>query len=69
MVHRWRDEGRRKREQEEIRRKGRRWTNDALEIDTDNVEAEADESSESEDDEEDNQDSEEVKALKVDEFF
>ncbi|KAF8132829.1 hypothetical protein EV363DRAFT_1397750 [Boletus edulis] len=50
-----RDEDRHEREQEEIRREGQRWTNDALEIDADGVEAEADESLESEDDEEDSE--------------
>ncbi|KAG9318400.1 hypothetical protein JVU11DRAFT_491 [Chiua virens] len=59
-VRRWRDEDRYEREQEELRRRGRRWTDDAMDIDTEDVEI--DESSEGEDDEED---SEEVKALKA----
>lgn len=59
-VRRWRDEDRHEREQEEIRRRGRRWTDDAMDIDI--GDAEVDESSEGEDDEEDSQ---EVKALKV----
>lgn len=60
-VRRWRDADRHEREQEEIRRRGRRWTDDAMDIDV--HDAEVDESSEeSEDDEED---SEEVKELKV----
>ena len=59
-VRRWRDEDRHEREQEEIRRRGRRWTEDAMDVEVDD--AEMDESSEGEDDEED---SEEVKALKV----
>lgn len=63
-VRRWRDEDRHEREQEEIRRRGRRWTDDAMDMDVDN--AEEDETSESEDDEDD---SEEVKALKVWDFF
>lgn len=63
-VCRWRDEDRHEREQEEIRRRGRRWTDDTMDIDVDG--AEADESSEGEDDEED---SEEVKALKVRQLY
>lgn len=59
-IRKWRDEDRHEREQEELRRRGRRWTDDAMDIDVDD--AEADEYSEGEDDEED---SEEVKALKV----
>ena len=58
-VHRWRDEDRREREQEELRRRGRRWTDDAMDIDVGDTEEGI---SESEDDEED---SEEVRALKV----
>ncbi|KAF8448043.1 hypothetical protein L210DRAFT_3441767 [Boletus edulis BED1] len=58
-VRKWRDEDRHEREQEEIRRRGRRWTDDTMDIDVDD--AEADESSEGEDEE----DSEEVKALKA----
>ncbi|KAF8119990.1 hypothetical protein EV363DRAFT_1377288 [Boletus edulis] len=57
-VRKWRDEDRHEREQEEIRRRGRRWTDDTMDIDVDD--AEADESSEGEDEE----DSEEVKASK-----
>ena len=59
-VRRWRDEDRHEREQDEIRRRGRRWTDDAMDVDVDD--AEVNESSEGEDDEED---SEEVRALKV----
>ena len=59
-VRKWRDEDRHEREEDEIRRRGRRWTDDAMDIDV--ADAEVDESSEGEDDEED---SEEVKALKV----
>ncbi|KAF8415545.1 hypothetical protein L210DRAFT_3657312 [Boletus edulis BED1] len=46
-VRKWRDEDRHEREQEEIRRRGRRWTDDTMDIDVDD--AEADESSEGED--------------------
>ncbi|KAF8559498.1 hypothetical protein OG21DRAFT_1594361 [Imleria badia] len=59
-ARRWRDEDRHEREQEELRRRGRRWTDDAMDVEVDD--AEVDESSEGEDDEED---SEEVKALKA----
>ena len=59
-VRSWRDEDRHEREQEDIRRRGRRWTDDTMDVDVDD--AEVNESSEGEDDEED---SEEVKALKV----
>ena len=59
-VRRWREEDRHEREQDDIRRRGRRWTDDAMDIDADD--ADMDESSESEEDEED---TEEVKALKV----
>ncbi|KAF8129951.1 hypothetical protein EV363DRAFT_274197 [Boletus edulis] len=62
-VRKWRDEDRHEREQEEIRRRGRRWTDDTMDIDVDD--AEADESSEGEDEE----DSEEVKALKNHELY
>lgn len=51
-VCRWRDEDRHEREQEEIRCRGRRWT-DAMDVDVDD--AEVDESSEGEDDEEDSE--------------
>ena len=60
-VRKWRDEDRHEREQEELRRRGRRWTDDAMDMDVD--EAEVDESSE--EGEDDEEDSEEVKALKV----
>ncbi|KAF8447784.1 hypothetical protein L210DRAFT_3641670 [Boletus edulis BED1] len=59
-VRKWRDEDCHEREQEEIRRRGRRWTDDTMDIDVDD--AEADESSEGEDGEED---LEKVKALKA----
>ncbi|KAG6374236.1 hypothetical protein JVT61DRAFT_4245 [Boletus reticuloceps] len=61
-VRKWRDED--CHEREEIRRRDRRWTDDTIDIDVDD--AEADESSDGEDGEED---SEEVKALKVDDIF
>ena len=59
-ARRWRDEDCHEREQEEIRRRGRRWTDDAMDVDADD--AKVKESWEGEDDEDD---SEEVPALKV----
>jgi protein SMG6 len=57
-VSSWRDEDRHDREEEDVRRRGRRWTDDTMDVD----DAEVNESSEGEDDDDD---SEEVKALKV----
>ena len=58
-VAQWKEEDRIEREEEEIRRMGRRWVDDAMDVD----EADADDvSEESEDDE---NDSEEIRELKV----
>ncbi|KAH7915986.1 hypothetical protein BJ138DRAFT_996574 [Hygrophoropsis aurantiaca] len=58
-MRKWREEDRQNREVEERRRLGRRWTDDAMEVDTGGTD-EADESSD-----DDEEDSEEVKALKA----
>ncbi|KAG6333998.1 hypothetical protein ID866_5081 [Astraeus odoratus] len=58
-VKRWREEDRHEREEEECRRRGRRWTDDAMDIDVD------EELEESEENEDDDEDSEEIKALKA----
>ena len=59
-VKRWREEDRHEQEEEERRRSGRRWSDDAMDIDMDQVIEESSEGSE-----EDEEDSEEIKALKV----
>ena len=59
-VKRWREEDRHEQEEEERRRSGRRWSDDTMDVDIDQVVEESEE--DSGDDEED---SEEVKALKV----
>ena len=58
-VQQWKEEDRVEKLEEERRRMGRRWTDDAMEID----ESEMDDASSSDDDDEN--DSEEIKALKV----
>lgn len=60
-VQRWQEQDRVEREEEERRRMGRRWTEDAMDVDADGVD-DGDASESSEDDE---NDTEEVKALKV----
>lgn len=59
-VQRWKEEDRIEQEAEEKRRRGRRWTEDAMEVDDEDVVDD-----DSEESEEDENDSEEVKALKV----
>ncbi|KAL4074508.1 hypothetical protein V8B97DRAFT_2092695 [Scleroderma yunnanense] len=59
-VKRWRQEDHREREEEERRRSGRRWSDDAMDVDMDQVVEDS-----SEDSEDDEEDSEEIKALKA----